>query len=66
MKKTLITKDNPTFALKGQVADILSTSKCPNESFANTFGSEYLGMDDGHVYIGARVGVETEIEYQGE
>ena len=63
MKITLITKEAPTFALKGQVADILSTSKCPNESFTNTFGEEYLGMDDEHVYIGARAGVETEIVY---
>ena len=63
MKKTLITKEAPTFALRGQVTDILKNSKCPNESFANTFGDEYMGMDDEHVYIGARAGVETEIEY---
>ena len=39
MKKTLITKEAPTF------------------------GDEYMGMDDECVYIGARAGVETEIEY---
>lgn len=66
MKKILVTKETPTFELKGQVADILSKSKCPNESFTNTFGDEYKGMDDGHVYIGVYSGVETEIEYDGE